>query len=57
MFAVNVTIHSDQTSRPLDDTDIDRTAVYYNVNCSTCSAHIAVYDEQQVYHFFNVIHT
>ncbi|KAI1295619.1 E2F-associated phosphoprotein [Halotydeus destructor] len=28
---------------------------YYNVNCSVCSTQVAVYDRDEVYHFFNVL--
>ena len=28
---------------------------YYNVNCSVCKTQVAVYDEHEVYHFFNVL--
>ena len=29
--------------------------VYLNVRCSICQTQVAVYDEEQVYHFFNVL--
>lgn len=28
---------------------------YYNVKCAVCKTQIAVYDENEVYHFFNVL--
>lgn len=30
---------------------------YYVVKCSTCDTHVAMMDEDEVYHFFNVIAT
>ncbi|KAI9282106.1 E2F-associated phosphoprotein-domain-containing protein [Umbelopsis sp. AD052] len=29
--------------------------VYYPVNCDICKTHIAMFDHEEVYHFFNVI--
>ncbi|KAM3587102.1 hypothetical protein VKS41_002143 [Umbelopsis sp. WA50703] len=29
--------------------------VYYPVNCDICKTHIAMFDDEEVYHFFNVI--
>lgn len=31
------------------------TQVYLNVRCSICQTQVAMYDEEQVYHFFNVL--
>ncbi|KAI8888219.1 hypothetical protein K501DRAFT_282927 [Backusella circina FSU 941] len=28
---------------------------YFKVNCKTCSIHVAMMDDEEVYHFFNVI--
>lgn len=30
---------------------------YYPVKCETCETHVAMLDEEEVYHFFNVIAT
>lgn len=28
---------------------------YYSVKCDVCSTRVAVYDQDEVYHFFNVL--
>ncbi|CAO3609440.1 unnamed protein product [Cunninghamella echinulata] len=33
----------------------DQDEYYYIVKCDTCDTHIAMMDEDEVYHFFNVI--
>ncbi|KAI8368211.1 E2F-associated phosphoprotein-domain-containing protein [Radiomyces spectabilis] len=40
-----------------DDTADDDTEFYYSVHCDTCDTHVAMMDQDEVFHFFNVIPT
>lgn len=32
-----------------------KSTIYLNVHCSICKTQVAMYDEEQVYHFFNIL--
>lgn len=34
---------------------MDEEEVYHPVNCTECSTEVAVYDKDEVYHFFNIL--
>lgn len=34
---------------------MDADEVYYPVQCSECSTEVAVFDKDEVYHFFNIL--
>ena len=51
MFVTNCTVKQDQILRyPLEEDDL-----FHPVSCSECQTEIAVFDKNEVYHFFNVI--
>ncbi|KAI8344755.1 E2F-associated phosphoprotein-domain-containing protein [Chlamydoabsidia padenii] len=53
MFVTNCKVNKKERYRyPMDDTPNEG---YYIVNCETCDTHVAMMDEDEVYHFFNVI--
>ncbi|CAO3600744.1 unnamed protein product [Absidia cylindrospora] len=39
----------------MDEAAPDQDEAYYVVKCETCDTHVAMMDEDEVYHFFNVI--
>lgn len=48
-----------QTETPADETPaamgMDADEVYHPVQCSECSTEVAVFDKDEVYHFFNIL--
>ena len=42
--------HQQQQQQPLQEGDL-----YYPVRCTHCNTEVAVYDNDEVYHFFNVL--
>lgn len=38
-----------------EDTNSHNNKTYYDVKCTVCSTQIAVQDQDEVYHFFNVL--
>lgn len=34
---------------------MDEEEIYYPVKCTECSTEVAVYDKDEVYHFFNIL--
>ncbi|XP_063354128.1 E2F-associated phosphoprotein [Pelmatolapia mariae] len=48
-----------QTESPADETPaamgMDADEVYHPVQCSECSTEVAVFDKDEVYHFFNIL--
>jgi hypothetical protein len=36
---------------------VDADELFYPVHCETCSTQVGVFDEEEVYHFFNVVAT
>lgn len=44
-----------QQSTSAADTPAAATETYYNVTCAVCKTQVAVYDEDEVYHFYNVL--
>jgi hypothetical protein len=50
MFVRNCEIIKTEKYRPKGSDE-----AYFKVNCKTCSVHVAMLDDEEVYHFFNVI--
>lgn len=52
---------SQRTEAPPDETDgptpagMNADEVYHPVQCSECSTEVAVFDKDEVYHFFNIL--
>lgn len=52
---------SQRTEAAPDETDgpapagMDADEVYHPVRCSECSTEVAVFDKDEVYHFFNIL--
>lgn len=50
-----------QKETPVDETPdpapagMDADEVYHPVQCSECSTEVAVFDKDEVYHFFNIL--
>jgi hypothetical protein len=40
---------------PGTEDEHDRTRKFYAVLCKTCKTHVAVMDDEEVFHFFNVL--
>ena len=41
--------------KPDNEKESECTEIYNPVNCDECNTEIAVYDKDEVYHFFNVL--
>ncbi|XP_077220963.1 E2F-associated phosphoprotein isoform X2 [Tasmannia lanceolata] len=63
MFVVNCKIKNDQILRQSErkprkgtsSTGSERDVIFRPVCCSVCSTEVGVFDEDEVYHFFNVL--
>lgn len=33
----------------------DKKEIFYPVRCKVCNTHVAMFDSEEVYHFFNVV--
>lgn len=44
-----------EESRAMQDEEEDTRATFNPVRCSSCNTEVAVYDTDEVYHFFNVL--
>ena len=54
----NITVTSTESadnSAPSTSERTDREEVFHPVKCSVCNTEVGVYDEDEVYHFFNVL--
>jgi hypothetical protein len=54
MFVTNCQVNKKERYR-YDAKDDAPAEGYYVVKCETCDTHVAMMDEEEVYHFFNVI--
>ncbi|XP_058090278.1 uncharacterized protein LOC131236824 isoform X2 [Magnolia sinica] len=66
MFVVNCKIMTNQilrqqkqklkrTNSHINSSELEKDAVFRPVCCSVCSSEVGVFDEDEVYHFFNVL--
>lgn len=63
MFVTNCSIRRDQILRQPKQkprksrrrVDAEKDVVFYPVCCSVCSTEVGVFDEDEIYHFFDVI--
>ena len=62
MFVVNCTVNTEQKLKfPVKGKKgkgkivTDPNSDYHPVSCDTCKTEVAMYDQEEVYHFFNVV--
>ncbi|KAI8084640.1 E2F-associated phosphoprotein-domain-containing protein [Halteromyces radiatus] len=55
MFVTNCQVNKKERYRYPESTSSATNEAYYVVKCDTCDTHVAMMDEDEVYHFFNVI--
>ena len=52
---VTMTTDNDTLSGAGASQRTDKEEVFYPVKCSVCTSEVGVYDDDEVYHFFNVL--